>query len=123
MAHVLIIDDEPTINMILQEVLKDEGHEVSSAPNGKTGLEVMRTNPPDLVICDLRMPDLSGRAVVETMRTEPVLEDIPVIITTGAVYDTDEFPPAELYQATFSKPFDLIEVIDKVQELVETKTR
>lgn len=118
MAYVLIIDDEPTINMILQEVLRDEGHEVASAHNGTTGLEKMRKMPhPGLVICDLRMPDISGRTVVETMRSEAELKEIPVIITTGAVFDTDEFPPDGSYQATFSKPFDLIDIIEKVQEL------
>lgn len=120
MAYVLIIDDEPTINMILQEVLRDEGHEVASAHNGTTGLEKMRHVPhPDLVICDLRMPDISGRIVVETMRSDAELKEIPVIITTGAVFDTDEFPPDGSYQATFSKPFDLIDIIEKVQELTE----
>lgn len=122
MAYVLIIDDEPTINMILQEVLRDEGHEVASAPNGLTGLQIVRQVPhPDVVICDLRMPDISGRTVVETMRSEAELVDIPVIITTGAVFDTDEFPPDGSYQATFSKPFDLIDIIDKVQELAAGK--
>lgn len=120
MAYVLIIDDEPTINMILQEVLRDEGYEVASAHNGTTGLEKVRQLPhPDLVLCDLRMPDISGRTVVETMRAEPELQQIPVIITTGAVFDTDEFPPEGSYQATFSKPFDLMDIIQKVQELTE----
>lgn len=120
MAYVLIIDDEPTINMILQEVLRDEGYEVASAHNGTTGLEKVRQLPhPDLVLCDLRMPDISGRTVVETMRSEPELQQIPVIITTGAVFDTDEFPPEGSYQATFSKPFDLMDIIQKVQELTE----
>ncbi len=119
MARILIIEDEPTINMILREVLTDEGYEVDTAPEGRSGLNILRGNSNfNLVIADLRMPDLSGKAVVEAMRSDANLKDIPVIIITGAVPDSDEFPAPESYQATFGKPFDLMDILAKVEELV-----
>lgn len=119
MTRVLIMEDEPTINMILSEMLKDEGFIVESAFDGSTGLKKSIKEPrPDLVIVDLRMPKITGREVVLTMRTNPDLQDIPIIIISGAVGDPEEFPPVGSYQAAFSKPFDLIQVLHKIKELI-----
>lgn len=120
MKRILVIEDEPTINMILEEVLTDEGYEVLTALNGQSGLKVMEEEAlPNLVITDLRMPDISGRTVVETIRANPKLEEIPVIIISGAVSESDEFPAEGSYQAHLGKPFDLIDVISTVEELLQ----
>ncbi len=119
MAKVLIIEDEPTIKMILEEILTDEGYSVSTALDGATGLHKLHTESlPDIVLVDLKMPNVSGRDVVMEMRSVPELSKIPVIIISGAVYDPEEFPPVGTYQASFGKPFDLVEVTDKVKDLI-----
>lgn len=121
MKRILVIEDEPTINMILEEVLTDEGYNILTALNGQSGLKVVEEVLPDLVITDLRMPDLSGRSVVEAIRVNPKLVEIPIIIISGAVSESDEFPAEGSYQAHLRKPFDLIDVISTVEELLRDK--
>lgn len=119
MGKVLIIEDEQTIKMILEEILTDEGYQVTTATDGSDGLNKLQTEPkPDIVLVDLRMPNVTGKDVVLKMRSIPKLKDIPVIIISGAVYDPSEFPPEGSYQANFGKPFDLIEVVREVQKLI-----
>ncbi|MHB1418603.1 MAG: response regulator [Bacillota bacterium] len=112
MARVMVIEDEPNIAMVLEEALTDDGHEVTTALNGFTGLKRMREIPqPDIVLLDLLMPVMDGRAVIETMRSEPALRSIPVIIISGSLPGTHCYPPEGSYQAILCKPFDLLEVL------------
>jgi CheY-like chemotaxis protein len=115
-VRVLIIEDEPAIAMILSEVLRDHGHEPSVAPTGIAGLAELARDPvPDVVLLDLFMPGLGGRAVLESMRAQPRTRDIPVVVVTGAVPSTADFPPVGSYQALLSKPFNLVDVIAIVE--------
>lgn len=118
MARVLIIEDEPAIALVLQELLTDEGHEVTTALDGLAGLERLRHEPtPGIVLVDLFMPGMSGRDVVQSMRADEQLNAVPVVIITGAVPDPRDFPPEGSYQALLPKPFDLEDVIEKVKNL------
>lgn len=119
MARVLVIDDEPTIVMVLEIALSEEGHEVATALDGLTGLNMMKQSPlPDIVLLDLYMPGLSGQAVANTMRSDPVLKDIPVVIISGSIPNPDNFPRRDSYQALITKPFDLHEVLSTIETLV-----
>ncbi len=121
MAHILVIEDEAAIAMALQGALSDEGHEVATAADGLQGLASLGQSPlPDIVLVDLLMPRAGGRVVVETMRADPRLQSIPVVLITGAARDTEAFPPAGSYQALIFKPFDLFDVVDRVHLLLET---
>ncbi len=116
MARILVVEDEPSIALILTQILTEAGHEVSSAADGNQGLECLRRGPvPDLVILDLLMPGVGGKAVLEEMRSTPALGSIPVILVTGAAPSSRDFPPAGHYQALLAKPFRL----DDAQRIVE----
>lgn len=122
MARVLVIEDELNISFVLKTVLKDEGHEVVTALNGAAGLDLLEQDPlPNVVLADLCMPGLGGQALVEIMRSNPRLKNIPVAIITGSFPSAKNFPPRESYQALISKPFDLSEVIDTVEKLSKTE--
>ncbi len=60
MANIRVIDDEAGVRRVIYKVLVRERHEVFEAPDGKVALDLMRDNPPDLVICDLFMPEMEG---------------------------------------------------------------
>jgi len=57
------------------------------------------------------MPGMSGRALIETMRSQPRLRDIPVVIISGSIPDQNDFPSKDCYKTFIAKPFDLDEVI------------
>lgn len=81
MPVILIIDDEKNIRSGLRSLLEDENYEVLEAPDGETGLKILKTAPVDAVISDLRLPGIGGEQVVETVhKTYPA---VPVIVLTG----------------------------------------
>lgn len=82
---VLVIDDDPQMARLLSRMLEtlDKGYEVISASNGSAGLSVMRTRRPDLVLLDLVMPEMDGRAMLQAVRSDAALRDTPVVIITA----------------------------------------
>ncbi|MDQ1717821.1 MAG: hypothetical protein QOH56_433 [Pseudonocardiales bacterium] len=67
MAHVLVIEDEPNLRVLLGRLLTDAGYRVSTAETGSLGLQAALTEPPDLVLLDLMLPDLSGEEVLHVL--------------------------------------------------------
>lgn len=119
MYRVLIIEDEMSILMVLDEFLTDAGYKVEKAYNGESGLKMLdREDLPDIVIVDLKMPGISGKGVIETMRSQNRLRDIPVIIITGNIYNSSEFPERGSYQDILEKPFDLSEMLVKINTIL-----
>lgn len=119
MARILIIEDEETIAMVLAQTLELAGHNVVRASNGRTGLARLQSEPlPDLILVDLFMPVMNGRALLETIRSMPGLHKIPAVLITGAVPSKDDFPPEASYQALIAKPFSVRTVLETVKRLV-----
>ncbi len=81
MIHVLVIDDEEYVRLALEQALLHEGCAVTTAKNGRSGIEMLQTKPIDCVITDLRMPGLDGRAVQKWIKENR--PDIDVILLTG----------------------------------------
>lgn len=79
--QVLVVDDDPDINRLLQVRLRNVGFQVRSAPDGETALEEIRRLAPDLVLLDISLPGISGLDVLEHIRTERL--DIAVVMTTA----------------------------------------
>jgi serine/threonine-protein kinase PpkA len=80
---VLVIEDEPSIRNNIMLMLKVEHYAATGAENGRVGLELARRNPPDLILCDVMMPEMDGFAVLEALRAEPRLAEIPFIFLTA----------------------------------------
>jgi CheY-like chemotaxis protein len=120
LAKILVIDDETSIVMVLKEVLSDGGHEVYTAPNGLTGLELLKQGIiPDLLIIDLLMPGMGGRDFIKRIQSDFNLPNLAVILITGTIPDGDNFPPGGSYQDIICKPFDLDNVVEKVDYLLQ----
>ncbi|HEY3316201.1 MAG TPA: response regulator [Bacillota bacterium] len=118
MALVLVVEDEPNIAMILEEVLGDEGHTVVTAGDGSSALKRLSQAPtPEIALIDLCMPVVSGREVIEAIRSDPGLRGLPVVVISGAVPTPEVLPPKGSYQAYLAKPFSLKSVIETVQGL------
>jgi len=89
MPQVLIIDDDPTIQIILRKILSDQGYDVSVASNGLEGIKQARQLHPALIICDWLMPLMDGLAVCRQIKTDPELSTVFFILLTsrGAIED------------------------------------
>ena len=90
--RILIIDDQPDAIRLLEGVLNENGtFRVFSAGNGKDGISLVARRRPDLIILDLRMPDMDGFAVLKELRSNPETANIPVMIVTGEIdFNEDE---------------------------------
>lgn len=77
---LLFIEDDDHIRLALRLALEDEGYEVLEAPNGRSGLERFAEREPDLVLLDLRLPDISGFEVCRTLRSRSI---VPIIVVTA----------------------------------------
>jgi PAS domain S-box-containing protein len=78
---ILIIDDEPAVLQSMADYLEDQGFQVRTAQNGRVGLEVMEGEHPDLVLTDLRMPEVDGLVVLKRIRE--IAPEIPLIVISG----------------------------------------
>jgi CheY-like chemotaxis protein len=81
--RVLVVDDDPNIRRMIIAALRREGYAFSEAANGKEALEVMRQDPPSVVVLDLMMPIVSGWDVLRERASDPKLLHIPVIIISA----------------------------------------
>ncbi len=80
-----MVEDEPEAAELLRGILERHGCEVLHAGDGERALEIAHElPPPDLVLLDLELPILDGRALLETMRSDPSLSGIPVVVVSGA---------------------------------------
>lgn len=116
--QILVVDDEVNVRRLLVEVLKKDGHRVSTAENGKQALEMMAASGADLVLMDIKMPVMGGMETIEILvRDYP---DTPVIIMTAfAGVDTAvEAMKAGAYNY-ISKPFDNAEIRKNVRRALE----
>lgn len=86
---ILAVDDTPASLKLLSDILKEEGYEVRSAINGELALHAAMTDPPDLVLLDIRMPEMDGFEVCRRLKAQPETRDVPVIFVS-ALSETDE---------------------------------
>lgn len=124
MGLVLVIDDEPNILLVLGEALRDAGHEVMTSTGAPEGLARVQREPvPDVVLVDLCMPGMGGRAFVEHLRGHPGGRGVPVLIITAAVATDAILPHPDAYQDLIHKPFDLDDLLARVAALLAAPAR
>lgn len=118
MAKILVVDDDPSIRMFIKTALNIEGHEVELKENALEGLAFMRTGKiPDLVVTDLLMRVMGGRELINAMREDYQLRDIPAVIITGCIPMPGVLPEENQFQGLLIKPFDLEVFLDTIVRL------
>lgn len=111
---VLLVEDDAEIRDLLQDFLEEEGFDVVPAGNGKQALDYLSSadaSRPDVVVLDLMMPLVTGWQVMERMKSDPALAEVPIVVLTAATRDK---PPGAT--AFFRKPFNLSALFDAVKE-------
>ena len=120
MGRVLVVDDEPDVLLLCRLNLQQQGHEVLEAPNGGAALDVVRSQPPDLIVLDLMLPGIDGYEVLETLAKDDSTAKIPVLVLTAKSLRADRERSRQLGAAAFlTKPFLPAELCDMVDELLE----
>ena len=121
-AHVLVVDDHRLSRMLLAGQLQKEGHRVSEAENGRRALDVLRSQPVDLVLLDVNMPEMTGIELLEARRQEAPLLDVPVIVISGEDEMASAIHCIELGAEDFlPKPFDPVLLRARIGACLEKK--
>jgi len=117
MKKLLIVDDEAGIVDEIKDFFEEEGYEVYSADTGKGGIELADKVQPDLMIVDIKLPDISGLAVLESCKKQ--CPKTKVIVNTGYV-DQQIIDEAERLgrDAFLQKPFDLVRLKTEIERLL-----
>jgi CheY-like chemotaxis protein len=118
---ILVADDEPEVVNLVRTLLEWQRYSVLDAVDGREALQQARRMVPDLILLDVRMPRMSGLAVLEKLQADPLTADIPVIMLS--VVTTYAEVRAALQRgavAYLSKPFELKEMLELVQRVLST---
>jgi CheY-like chemotaxis protein len=122
--RVLVLEDEPTVSQLITDILREDQHEVESVSNGQAGLARMSSKTYDLVICDLRMPRLDGRAVYEALvRAGSSIQD-RILFITGDTLAPRTFEFFEKNHLRYlAKPFLVEELKMAVYQVLDGEER
>jgi len=119
MTDILVIDDEANIVRLVRDYLEQAGYHVLTASNAETGLHILRREVPDLLVLDLGLPDRDGWDLTRLVRSDRQLADIPIIMLTARVDDSDKIIGLELGADDYiTKPFNPREVIARVRAVL-----
>ena len=119
MARILVIEDEPDIQQILDYNLREKGHKVFIAGKGEEGLRLAREKRPDLVLLDLMLPDIPGTEVCKTLKSDPLTRNAQVVMLTAKGEEIDRVVGFELGADDYVvKPFSVRELLLRVQAIL-----
>jgi len=122
MHRILIIEDERAIRKQIAQVLRLEGFETLEAENGRLGAATAMASPPDLIICDIMMPDLDGFGVLQFLRDDPRTAMIPFIFLTALVAVDDRRHGMEAGADDYiTKPYKPAALIGSVRRRLEKR--
>ena len=124
--HILVVEDREPLLSLLRMVLEEEQYAVSGYREGHVALREIVANPPDLVILDLRLTDMSGRDILETLRDHGdggAIAHVPVIVATAATLEADTLsqviarnPARYANVSVLQKPFELDDLLIRVRQ-------
>ena len=113
---LLLIDDDPNLIILVKDYLEFRGYNVDTAENGRVALEILDDGIPDMIICDVMMPEMDGYSLVKHIREEPATNRIPVLFLSAKGQSQDRVKGlnegADVYM---SKPFEPEELVAQVE--------
>jgi len=122
MADVLVVEDEESLLQTLRYNLTRAGHAVRLCTNGARALELVRAQPPDLLLLDLMLPDLDGLEITRAVRREhanPAVHRVPILILTARDAEIDKVVGLEVGADDYlTKPFSMHELLARVKALI-----
>ena len=121
-STVLVVDDDPVILKLLEVNFEMEGFTVLVARDGEEGIEVARSNQPDLVVSDIMMPKKSGLELVVALKSDASTSEIPIILLSAKAQNADVRTGLDAGADDYvTKPFEPLDLVDRVNRLLETR--
>jgi two-component system alkaline phosphatase synthesis response regulator PhoP len=116
---ILVVDDDKDIVRLVRAYLEQAGFQVRAAYDGETALHILRREQPALVVLDLMLPDRDGWDITRLVRGDEALSQVPIIMLTARVEDTDKIIGLELGADDYiTKPFNPREVVARVRSVL-----
>jgi len=115
---ILVVEDDEPLRNLMESLLLIEGFEVRSAVDGPQALRLIDEQTPDLIVLDLMLPWMNGIEVLTTLRQQPHLLSVPVLVTTGtatSTFDLRSFNPVRVMR----KPLDVDTIVSTIRSLLE----
>ena len=123
-GNLLVVDDDLNTRQTMEAFLSGQGYEVRCAPNGETALMFAHEDPPELILLDIRLPDLDGFQVCRRLKEGQKTSDIPVIFISGLDEMVDKVKGFAAGGVDYiTKPFQGEEVLARDQPRIETDPR
>ena len=127
MPKILIVDDDPVIRNLLEQILEpfqEHGVELMTAENGVVALEAVRRERPDIIFLDVMMPKLNGFEVCKIIKNDNEIKDSYIIMLTAKGQEVDKRKAKDVgVDCYITKPFNISELIGKVDEVLDIRTR
>ena len=115
-GDILVVDDTPANLRLLSKMLNEQGYRVRPVPDGRLALAAAQAKPPDLILLDIRMPDLNGYQVCERLKAESRTKDIPIIFISALDAVQDKVKAFTVGGVDYiTKPFHIEEVLARVE--------
>jgi CheY-like chemotaxis protein/predicted regulator of Ras-like GTPase activity (Roadblock/LC7/MglB family) len=124
MPRILVVDDSLSVRKMVERALEMKGFEVLAASSGAEAMERIESATPDLVVCDVVMPDVDGYRICEFVRGHPMLSETPVLLISGIVNNAVLERAAQVRSShVLRKPFTADDLARKVEELLQARSR
>lgn len=117
-SKILVVDDVPSNLELVESYFADSSHQLFFAQDGLAAIQLATEQDPDLILLDLRMPDLDGVATSLKLKQIASTKDIPIIITTASSYDLTEIQMQNLCQGFLFKPFRIAQLISELEKVL-----
>ena len=118
MKKILLIDDDFSIRLPIEQLLANNGYEVKTSEDGFEAVSLLSSYCPDMIISDVSMPKLDGWDLCDNIRKNPSTKDMPIIILTGKQGNVDELMSYERgANAYISKPFKDQDLLDTIKQI------
>ena len=117
MAKVLYVEDQPSQRALINQLLKLASIDVELAGNGVVGYEKAKAGRPDVILMDLKMPQMDGFQTIEKIRNDPELADTPIIVLSAWTNSKNEKRALEVgADRCIAKPFDMDQLLAAIRE-------
>ncbi len=122
--RILVVDDEPTIRSLVKELLVTAGYDAVFAPDGALAIDLVQKLRPDLIVLDIVMPWMSGIEVIQEIRQDSRLKDIPILIISGCITESEaNHLLGDLKVAGYVNKIELpTTLISRVREILSIET-